>query len=69
MTGYISFVVRIWVDTEKGVLRGLVQHVSTGESVRFASLDKLVQFIDARLTLTKDPPSSDQAVSGSGEEK
>jgi hypothetical protein len=69
MTGYTSFVVRVWVDTKNGVLRGFVQHVSTGESVRFVNLDKLVQFITARLHPPDDRPPSDATVPGSGDEE
>jgi hypothetical protein len=46
---YSSFVVKIWVD-EKGMMnRGYVQHVSTQQTMHFASLDKMTEFIMGHL--------------------
>lgn len=45
MGHYSSFVVRIWVDENEMLSKGYVQHVGTQETVHFASLDKMAEFI------------------------
>jgi hypothetical protein len=45
MGHYSSFVVRVWVDENEMLSKGYVQHVGTQETVHFASLDKMTEFI------------------------
>lgn len=43
-----TFVVRIWLTTERGLatqLRGTVQRVATGERVTFTDADGLVSYL------------------------
>ena len=41
---YSSFVIKIWVEDGR-MVRGLIQHVGTRESIYFSDFDKMLQFI------------------------
>jgi hypothetical protein len=64
MAAMQTFVVRVWVPAEptdasaSGELHGVVEHVATGRSRRFAGADELVSFIEnARSADVPDPRS------------
>lgn len=51
MTGYYdTFIVKIWCDG--GMARGHIQHVATKEYTYFLSLNKMVDFMVSRLSLS-----------------
>jgi hypothetical protein len=43
-----TFILRIWLDEDKPGWTGQVQHVGSGQSALFQSLDKLLAFIERR---------------------
>ena len=45
MSGYSSFIVKIWSEPGRALMRGQIQHVGTEESARFVQMDKMLQFI------------------------
>lgn len=50
MGHYSSFILRIWVDENEMLSKGYVQHVGTQETLHFASLDKMTEFIISHLS-------------------
>ena len=54
MGHYSSFVVRIWVEEQKMLGNGYVQHVGTQESTYFTSLDKMTEFIMNHLSSSQN---------------
>ncbi len=59
---YNSFVVRIWLD-ERGLSRGRIEHVRTHDSLVFADLSALLDFIQGHL---QPPPSYVAPADGTG---
>ena len=53
MGHYSSFIVRIWVDDHE-MSKGYVQHVGTEETMHFASLDKVTEFIKSHLSISQN---------------
>ena len=45
MPDYSSFVVRVWTDEKRGVLRGQIQHVGSEQMIRFVHVEDVVPFI------------------------
>lgn len=45
MRYYNSFVVKVWTDDRKNLLRGYIQHVATEDDVYFLKWDKMVDFL------------------------
>ncbi len=45
MGHYNSFLVRVWVEEGKNVIRGHIQHVGTREAFHFLEWEKMVDFI------------------------
>ncbi len=68
---YNSFVVRIWLD-EQGLSRGRIEHVRTHDSLVFADLAALVDFIQGHLmpppsyVATSDGQKSEQDITRGG---
>jgi hypothetical protein len=59
-----AFVVRVWGPLadggEEAGLRGVVEHVASGRSERFRSVDELVSFLRApNLNAAEDPRASE----------
>jgi hypothetical protein len=58
-----TFVVRVWGPMadggEEAGLRGVVEHVASGRSERFLSVDELVSFLRAR-----DPNAAEDPLAG-----
>ncbi|UCH43367.1 MAG: hypothetical protein JSW16_02160 [Dehalococcoidales bacterium] len=55
---YNSFVIRIWCNDDRELIRGYIQHVSTEEHTYFLHLEKIKDFITGHL----DPPPGDSPV-------
>ncbi len=54
-TGYLSYLLRLWQENEKGaVWRASLQRPDTGERVGFASLDKLYDFLQRQTGAVPD---------------
>ena len=58
MRHLVTFIVRLWIDTEadSAVCDGQVECVATGERVHVRNREDIVRFIDTRLHI----PESDQ---------
>ena len=55
---YNSFVIRVWCNDDRELMRGYIQHVSTEEHTYFLHLGKITDFITGHL----EPPASDSLV-------
>jgi hypothetical protein len=40
-----SYIVRVWVEQNGGLVRGAITHEQTGSSIRFQSGDRVAEFI------------------------
>ena len=45
MGHYNSFLVRVWTEDGKSIVRGYIQHVGSQEDIHFRNLDKMVGFM------------------------
>lgn len=66
MGSYSTFVVKIWADDRGGAMHGQIQHAGTEEMMRFADMDRMLQFILAHLDSQDDAKAPVRE--GSGDE-
>lgn len=52
---YSSFVVKIWVGDDQGLVRGYIQHVSTREGMHFLTIDRMLDFMKGHLKSSSEP--------------
>ena len=45
MSGYETFVIRLWMETEGGLDHGEVRHLSTGTGFRFRQVEQALEFV------------------------
>lgn len=58
---YNSFVVKIWTEDGRNLTRGYVQHVGTQESIHFADLKKMTDFMLSHLDWHVNGEMADEA--------
>ncbi|HUA18572.1 MAG TPA: hypothetical protein VMB25_07495 [Bryobacteraceae bacterium] len=57
MQGDFVIQVRPETDLDRGILRGRVEHMDSGQSVRFQTVEELVSFIAQHLQASDAEPS------------
>jgi hypothetical protein len=59
-----AFVVRVWIDEQGQMVRGLIHHLQSGREMQFQSGARAVEFIRGWMRDQPDPPDRDDFPAG-----